>query len=108
MTTSQFLVGFENSSAEGVGISFWFITFDQVSETQCRRSIRSADQLLELFWNKRSSYRSGFPTPEKTKASPVSTDEGVGVGPKYSSDLREASVNGSVNALRRQVFYDGA
>ena len=42
------------------------------------------------------------------KASPVSTDEGVGVGPRYSTDLREASVNGSVNALRQQVFYDGA
>ena len=28
------------------------------------------------------------------------------VGPKYSTDLREASVSGRVNALRRQVFYD--
>ena len=30
------------------------------------------------------------------------------VGPKYSTELREAGVNGSLKALRRQVFYDGA
>ncbi len=37
------------------------------------------DQLLELFWHRRTSFASRFPPPKQTKSFPVPADERVGL-----------------------------
>ncbi len=37
------------------------------------------DQLLELFWHRRRSFASRFPSPKQTKSFPVPADERVGL-----------------------------
>jgi hypothetical protein len=59
-----------------------------------------AHQLLDLFWNRRSSYWSRFPAPEKTEAFPVPTDESVGLYDHQSAAPVEPPFNA---AMRKRV-----